>query len=134
MKLFSGLRYAAIFAFFLLLAAPAFAQFEVSPDHFDENAPAPRKAVSANGHQVHINSTKGTAVAKTSQNVASRAVRVDRAGKPSPGTKSATVVTAATADMHRSQRRQTSARGSSSAKPNRAEPKLKAQASPGHRE
>ena len=35
MKLFSGFRYAATFAFFLLFAASAFAQFEVSPDHFD---------------------------------------------------------------------------------------------------
>jgi hypothetical protein len=123
MKLFSSLRYAAIFAFLLLLAAPAFAQFEVSPDHFDENTPAPRKAVSANGHQVHINSTKGTAVAKTSQGAATKAAQVHRAGKPSPGTKSAA------ADTHKGLQRRTSTSSSSTAEPN-----LKAQASPVHRE
>ena len=124
MKLFSSLRYAAIFAFLLLIAAPAFAQFEVSPDHFDENTPAPRKAVSANGHQVHINSTKGTAVAKTSEGVAAKAAQVHRAGKPSPGTKSAAAVTAATADTHKGQQRRTSTSSSSTTEPN-----LKAQAS-----
>src|SRR5579864_3440918 len=129
MKLFSSLRYAAIFAFFLLLAAPAFAQFEVSPDHFDENTPAPRKAVSAKKHHVQINSTHGTAVAKTSQNVASKAVRADRAGKPSPGTKSAAAVTAATADTHKGQQRRKSTSSSSTAEPN-----LKAQAGTVHLE
>ena len=128
MKLFSSFRYAATFAFFLMLAAPAFAQFEVSPDHFDENTPTPRKAVSAKGHQIHINSIKEKAVAKTSQGAASKAVRVDRAGKPSPGTKSATTVKTATFGTHQD-RRQTSARGSST-----ADPKLRAQASPVHRE
>jgi hypothetical protein len=123
MKLFSGFRYVARFAFFLLLAAPAFAQFEISPDHFDENAATSKKTVAAN------NSTHATLAAKTSHSATSKAVQVDRAGKPSPGTKSGTVVTAATADTHKGQRRQMSARGSST-----AEPKLKAQASPVHQE
>jgi len=43
MKLFSGFRYAATFAFFLLFAASMFAQFEVSPDHCDENTPTPQE-------------------------------------------------------------------------------------------
>ena len=128
MKLFSGFRYAATLAFFLLFAASAFAQFEVSPDHFDENTPKPSKAASAKRHPVQINSTLGTAAGKTSQSAASKAARVHRAGKPSPGTKSATTVTTATSGTHQG-RRQTSADGSSLAAPS-----LKAQASPVHRE
>jgi len=128
MKLFSGFRYAATFAFFLLFAASAFAQFEVSPDHFDENTPTPRKAASAKRHPVQINSRLGTAAGKTSQSAASKAARVHRAGKPSPGTKSATTVTTATSGTHQG-RRQTSAGRSSLAAPS-----LKAQASPVHRE
>ncbi|HEY1939920.1 MAG TPA: hypothetical protein VGJ33_18475 [Candidatus Angelobacter sp.] len=48
MKLFCTLNQTRLLAFFLLLfAAPAFAQFEVSPDHFDgpENT-KPKKVVS----------------------------------------------------------------------------------------
>ena len=47
--------YAALFAYFLLFAAPAFAQFEVSPDHFDQPATANKNTTSAKKPQNRTN-------------------------------------------------------------------------------
>jgi hypothetical protein len=129
MKLFSVFRYAATFAFFLLLAAPAFAQFEVSPDHFDENTSTPRKAVSTKKSAGQINSNRKSAVANTTASTATTVARVHHAGKASPGSKSANTVVAATAGTPKGRPQQ--ALGTSSST---VAPKLKAQASPVHRE
>jgi hypothetical protein len=44
--------YAVLFAYFLLSAAPAFAQFEVSPDHFDEPPRAKTKVPAASKKKI----------------------------------------------------------------------------------
>lgn len=80
MKLFSGLRYAAIFAFFLLLAAPAFAQFEVSPDHFD-GPPAKGKINAAS-------KKKAGMTANSSSQIAGRKNAAKKTGAPSVGANS----------------------------------------------
>jgi hypothetical protein len=58
-KVFSGFHHLARCAFFLLLAAPAFAQFEVSPDHFDGPPPV-KKTASTQKHNAQNNSTHQT--------------------------------------------------------------------------
>lgn len=114
MKLLSAFRYPATFAFFLLLAAPAFAQFEVSPDHFDGPAkakvnPASKKKAGTNLSNQSAGRQPNAARKTGAPSVASNS------GKPHPGRKAAN-------------------NSALAAKNNSTAPSLKAQASPAHRE
>lgn len=69
MRMFSRLSYIGLPAFFLLLfAAPAFAQFEVSPDHFDGPPPATTKNKTTSTKKAHTrtNSSNQAAAGKLS--------------------------------------------------------------------
>jgi hypothetical protein len=115
--------YAALFAYVLVSAAPALAQFEVSPDHFDgsqtENKnTAPKKAQNqANSENKNKTAARKTATAQLSASTQ----------KPSPGRSSANTVTVARHSTHKS-RSQNGSKSSATA------PSLKAQAFPVHRE
>jgi hypothetical protein len=116
MKLFSGLRYAAVFAFFLVLAAPAFAQFEVSPDHFDGPPPAKAKVNPASKKKAGTNLSNQAAGRKPNAARKPGAPSVaSNSGKPHPGRKGGSNSVLAT-------------------KKDSAAPSLKAQASAVHRE
>lgn len=112
--------YAALFAYCVLSATPAFAQFEVNPDHFDgpqtvnKNTAAPKKAQS--------NSENKTAARKTAKKHLSAGAQ-----KPSPGRSSANTVIVAAHSTHKSQSQKVS-------KSSGAAPSLKAQALPVRRE
>lgn len=119
---------AGLFAFFLLFfAAPAFAQFEVSPDHFDDQPPAKAKANAASRKKAGTylassHRSAGKVGAAKQKKIASGSL----AGKPHPGTRSAGTLTAA-------QKRSSATRRSAS-KSVPAAPSLKAQASNVRRE
>ncbi len=116
MKLFSGFYYAAAFVFLLLLAAPAFAQFEVSPDHFDQPATANKNTTSAKKPQNRANQVHQAAGStRKKQSVAGT-------GKPLPATTAAN-------GTHPARRSKKSSASSSSNTPS-----LKAQAFPVHHE
>jgi hypothetical protein len=122
MKLLSSLRCTAIFVFFLLLAASAFAQFEISPDHFDENA-AVKKTPSIQKQQAQTNSTQQVTKKTNTSKMQPTAIHAE---KPSPRKNAATTV-AKGGQKARSQR-------TSSTTPTANAPSLKAQASPPHKE
>ena len=114
--------FAAVFAYVLLSATPALAQFEVNPDHFDgpqtvnKNTSSPKKA------QKQTNTANKTAAKK----LATTPLRAS-AQKPSPGKRSANTATVAAPSTHKS--RSPKASDSSAAAPS-----LKAQVLPTHRE
>ena len=114
--------YAALFAYCLLSAAPALAQFEISPDHFDgpqtvnKNTASPKKAHS------QTNSENKTAARKTASTQLSANTQ-----KPSPGRSSANTATVATNSTHTLRSQKTSQSAA-------AAPSLKAQAFPAHTE
>lgn len=114
--------YAALFAYCLLSAAPALAQFEISPDHFDgpqtvnKNTASPKKA------QSQTNSENKTAARKTASTQLSANTQ-----KPSPGRSSANTATVAAHRTHPS-------RSQNASQSAAAAPSLKAQAFPAHRE
>jgi hypothetical protein len=108
--------YAALFVYFLLSAAPAFAQFEVSPDHFDQPATVNKNTTSAKKPQNRTNQVHQPASStKKKQSVAGT-------GKPSPATTAAN-------GTHAARRSKKSTANSSSNTPS-----LKAQAFPVHHE
>lgn len=111
--------YAALFAYFLLSAAPALAQFEVSPDHFDGPQTENKNTASSKKAQNQANSETKTADRKTASNTGRQ--------KPSPGRSSAKTATIAAHSAHKSQSQKAS-------KSSAAAPSLKAQALPVHRE
>jgi hypothetical protein len=113
MKLFSGFHYAATSVFLLLLAASAFAQFEVSPDHFDQPATASKNTTSAKKPQNRTNQAASSTTKKQS---------VAGTGKPLPATTAAN-------GTHPARRSKKSSASSSSNMPS-----LKAQAFPVHHE
>ncbi|HEX3093992.1 MAG TPA: hypothetical protein VHW72_15265 [Candidatus Angelobacter sp.] len=108
--------YAALFAYFLLSAAPAFAQFEVSPDHFDQPATANKNTTSAKKPQSRTNQAHQAASSTTKKQ------SVAGTGKPSPAASAAN-------GTHPARRAKKSTVNSSAATPS-----LKAQASAVHRE
>lgn len=126
MKVFSGFHHLARCAFFLLLAAPAFAQFEVSPDHFDGPPPV-KKTASTQKHNAQNNSTHQT-TAKAGNSKMQPPVNI-HAGKPSPRKKSASTVATTATGTHKARPRPESA-----THPLASAPSLKAQASSVHRE
>lgn len=113
--------YTALFAYVLLSAAPAFAQFEVNPDHFDgpqtvnKNTASTRKAQ----NQTNLEIKAGVRHILTAQLSANMQ-------KPSPSIRAASTMTVARRRTHQSRSRNAS---SSSA----AAPSLEAQALPIHR-
>ena len=121
---------AGLFAFFLLFfAAPAFAQFEVSPDHFDDQPPARAKAKAnatstkkAGTYLASSHRSAGKVGAAKQKKIASGSL----AGKPHPSTQSASTLTAA--------KKRSSATRRSASKSVPAAPSLKAQASNVRRE
>lgn len=113
MKLFSGFHYVATFVFLALLAAPAFAQFEVSPDHFDQPAIANKNTASAKKPQNRTNQAASSTTKKQS---------VAGTEKPSPAT------TAANGTHPARHSKKSNASSSLNT------PSLKAQASPVHHE
>ena len=111
--------YAAVFAYCLLSATPAVAQFEVSPDHFDGPQTANKNTASSKKAQNQANSETKTAARKTATNTGGQ--------KPSPGRGSANTGTLAAHSTHKS-------RSQKASKSSAAAPSLKAQAFPVHRE
>jgi len=96
MKSFPTLNYIGVFAFFLLLfAAPAFAQFEVSPDHFDgpqqTNAKPAKTAVKAPAKKKAESQVSAASPNTKDKSSASKigAAKNTSARKPHPGKKSA---------------------------------------------
>jgi hypothetical protein len=89
MKLLSEIRYAGTFAFFVLLfAAPAFAQFEVSPDHFEDQPPAKAKVNAAKKKAVTTaNSSSQAAARKNAARKPGAPSVASNSGKPHPGRK-----------------------------------------------
>lgn len=114
--------YAALFAYCLLSAASAVAQFEVSPDHFDGPQTVTKNTASPKQAQNQTNSENKTATRKTATKQLSASAQ-----KPSPGRRSANTVTVAAHGTHKSQSQKVS-------KSSGAAPNLKAQAVPVHRE
>ena len=112
------LSYVALFIYFLLSAVPAFAQFEVSPDHFDGPPPAKAKVPAASKKKVSTQANLSSQAAERKLNAA-RKVSAARSGsnqvKPHPGRKVGNNTTLAT-------------------KSNSAIPNLKAQVKPIRRE
>jgi len=91
-----GLSKAGLCAFFLLLfAAPAFAQFEVSPDHFDEQPPAKAKAAARKKVDARLASSHQRAGARVGAAKQQKVANASLAGKPHPGTKLAGTLAAA---------------------------------------
>jgi cytoskeletal protein RodZ len=123
MKLFSGFRYAATFVFLVLLAAPAFAQFEVSPDHFDQPATTNKNTTSAKKPQNRTNQVHQAAGSTRKKR------SVAGTGKPSPVTSAANSGATAANGTHPARRSKKSTVNSSATTPS-----LKAQASPVHHE
>jgi hypothetical protein len=114
--------YAALFAYCLLSANPALAQFEVSPDHFDGPQTANKNTASAKKAQNQTNSENKTAARKTATKQLNASAQ-----KPSPSRSSANTVTVAAHSTHKSGSQKTS-------KSSAAVPSLKAQAFPVHQE
>lgn len=114
--------YAALFAYCLLSAKPALAQFEVSPDHFDGPQTVNKNAASAKKGQNQTNSENKTATSKTGTKQLSPKVQ-----KPSPARSFANTSTIAAHSTHKS-------RNQKASKSSAAVPSLKAQAFPAHRE
>ena len=131
MKLFPTFSYTGVLAFFLLLfAAPAFAQFEVNPDHFDQQPPASPKRTTASTRKHDLRTTLSSAVAAHNLSTAKShgAARTSRGKKLQPGTHSAsgTASVATTTTSARRRQKSTSAV--------QAAPNLKAHLAPVHRE
>jgi hypothetical protein len=125
-------RNTAVFAFFLMLfATPAFAQFEVNPDHFDDQPPAKTKANAASKKktQAHVASTDGKAGGKGKAAGNVTAAGGSRVAKPHPGRKSAG--TLAAANKRTSEAQKATSATASGTEP---APSLKAQASNVQRE
>jgi hypothetical protein len=129
MKMFSGFYFAGLLAFFLLLAAPAFGQFEVNPDHFDGPLPPNTKTIaSAKTPGNQAKSRHRAATAKTGTTRKQTAAEVAQLRKPQPGTRVAGNATTTKKGARTNHRRGAS---STSAQ---AGPSLKAQVLPAHRE
>jgi hypothetical protein len=114
--------YAALFAYCLLSAAPALAQFEVSPDHFDEPQAVNKNTATPKKAQNQTNSENTTAARNTARKQLNASTQ-----KPSSGRSSANTVTVAAHSPHKS-------RSQKASKPSATAPRLKAQAFPVHRE
>jgi hypothetical protein len=112
--------YATLFAYFLLSAAPAFAQFEVNPDHFDQPTTTNKNATSAKKPQNRTNQAASRSTKKQS---------VAGTGKPSPATSAANSAATAANRTHPARRGTKSTVNSSVATSS-----LKAQISSAHRE
>jgi|ERR1700722_13830331 hypothetical protein len=88
MKMFSGSYFAGTLAFFLLLAAPAFGQFEVSPDHFDGPLPTnTQKKASVKTPITQAKSQHQTPTAKANTTKKQTAAEIAQLRKPQPGTR-----------------------------------------------
>jgi hypothetical protein len=133
MRIFSKFSYIGLPAFFLLLfAAPAFAQFEVSSDHFDGPPPANTKNKTPSAKKAHTrtNSSNQAAAGKLSTAKTHRATSASGTNKKSqPGTNNSASSAAALKPKGNAGTR--SGTSTSSAQ---AAPSLKAQAVPAHRE
>jgi len=116
---------AGIFVCFLLFAGQAFAQFEVSPDHFDDQSltKAESKTTAAKADSKKMADPRPHASRQ-----AGTAASASHLGKPHPGRKSGSAVAGAT--------KGTTAIGDrpSSTSSAQAAPSLKAQAATVHRE
>jgi hypothetical protein len=129
MKIFSGFYFAGILAFFLLLAAPAFGQFEVSPDHFDAPpTPDAKKTASVKTSGTRAKSHQQAATAKASTPRKQTGAEMAQVRKPHPGTR---VAGSATTTKRVADTNQRHGRASRTAQTG---PSLKAQALPAHRE
>ena len=110
--------YVALLIYFLLSAVPAFAQFEVSPDHFDGPPPTKAKIPAASKKKVSTQANLSSQGAGRKLNTAIK-VSAARSGsnqvKPHPGNKVGNNTALATTS-------------------NAAMPNLKAQVKPIHRE
>jgi cytoskeletal protein RodZ len=130
MRMFSRFSYVGLPAFFLLLfAAPAFAQFEVSPDHFDGPPPANTKTKTASTKKAHTptNSSNQAAAGKLSTAKTHRATSASGPKRKSqPGTNNSASSAAPKGNA--------GTRSGTSTSSRQAAPSLKAQAVPVHRE
>jgi len=117
--------YAGIFVCFLLFAAQAFAQFEVSPDHFDDQSLTKAKSKTTTAK---ADSKKKTDSRPHASRQAGTAASAAHLGKPHPGRKSGSAMAGATKGTTAMRYRASS---TSSAQ---AAPSLKAQATTVHRE
>jgi hypothetical protein len=132
MKMFSGFYFAGTLAFFLLLlAAPAFGQFEVSPDHFDGPPPPPntKKMPSVKTPSNQTKSQHRAATAKAGTTKKHTAAKSAQLRKLQPGTRAAANTTSTT-----KKGASTNQRHGTSSTSAQAGPSLKAQVLPAHRE
>jgi hypothetical protein len=131
MKMFSGYHFAGTLAFFLLLlAAPAFGQFEVSPDHFDGPLPTnTQKKASIKTPITQAKSQHQTPTAKANTTKKQTAAEIAQLRKPQPGTR---------ADAHGTMAKKngasTNLRHGPASTTAQTGPSLKAQALPARRE
>lgn len=97
MKLVRKFRYAGpAMLLFLLFAAPAFAQFEVSPDHFDNQQAATKKnpAPKAKAQQKQQDAAKQSTNGKASTNASATANSASSKASQSSGQKNASTAAA----------------------------------------
>lgn len=131
MKVFSGFHFVGTVAFFLLLAAPAFGQFEVSPDHFDGPPPPPttKKTASVKTPANQTTSQHQAATAKAGTRKRPTGAESTQLRKPQPGTRAAANTTSTAKKDAVTNQRQGAPRTTA-----QAGPSLKAQVLPARRE
>jgi hypothetical protein len=130
--MFSRSIYAGVPVFLLLLfAAPAFAQFEVSPDHFDDQPSVKTKTKTAPTKKAQTRTPSLQQAATVKLNTANRndAASTAHPKKSQPGTKNSASSAAAPKPKGSA-----GARSGTATSLAQAAPSLKAQADPVHRE
>jgi hypothetical protein len=133
MKMFSGFHFAGTLAFFLLLAVPAFGQFEVSPDHFDgPTSPNIKRNASVKTLGNKTRSQHGAATAKAGTAESQTSAEITQVRKPQPGTGAAPNTTPTMKKTSNTNQHHGTSKSSRTTA--QAGPSLKAQVLPGRRE